>query len=254
MSYDLRLHSSLASDTKLKASELNKLEDKFLIKDIKTDPEGYLLGFSVSYSDEDDFFDFWRQDDNSYFSFITFGSPPEYKVKFRSIVKDIASALNLLISDPQASSKGRLSSDEFNAAEYASIQRLIAEKRLRDQINRNQMLDEVTQTDYFVIYFVTTKSPESGDYLMLMLNTVGYYASKVRIGETLSKVISRDMKSFIPDVNYKVVDIKPNFDTAKDKNGNDLPRSAVYLTVPYFDPNEVRPKGQLSWSNLDETK
>lgn len=109
-----------------------------------------------------------------------------------------------------------------------------------------------SEKKFFILYFITAKNPETLKNAVLTLVGNRYYASKVNTGESLISVIDREIVDLTGSNIYDLFDVQENYDTAFDMHGKELPRTALYLDVPYFEIKSRKLKYPMEWHNPEE--
>lgn len=245
MSYDLKLYRKNRSPEPLNKEELEPLKPLFRVFITAADEKGKVKSFEVASENEQGWvrIEFCLQDDGSYWTYISYGGPPERFATFKREVKDVAIALGLQIQDPQLSSE-LVDPENYDAGSAESAKRF------------NYIVNEVlpmtphmipATSKYFIKYFIKSKNPTTSKEVILTLGNNRIYASKVNVGESLLEVINREIVELTGSKEYKLVEVVDNYDSAFDRYGNRLPRSALFLEVPYFDPKTRRLRYPMEW-------
>lgn len=245
MSYDLRLYRKNQSQEPLKKEELEPLKFKFNVSITAFDERGNVEGFEITprNGQSGNISEFYRQDDGSYWASISYGMSAQEFVTFKKVVKDVASMLSLQIQDPQ------LNNELFDPENYDVGDR---ESTKRFNYVSNVFLPKIphmipAKSKYFILYFIKSKNPATSKDVILTLGNNRTYASKVNIGETLLGVVNREIIELTGSSKYKLLKVVDKYDTAFDRHGNKLPRSAIYLEVPYFDPKTKSLRYPVEW-------
>lgn len=111
MSYDWKLYRKAKSQQPLKAADLKLLQTQYTIANIIFEGDA-VLGFTIQDQNDGVPFEFFRQEDGGYWTFISYGATKDDFTQAKLLIKDIAARLDLKIYDPQ------ISSTPFDAKEY----------------------------------------------------------------------------------------------------------------------------------------
>lgn len=168
-----------------------------------------------------------------------------YIPQFKKVVKDVATSLQLFIEDQQISPLEKIDPLEYQVDDPRSIKAIAFVKKLLEKPSLDLILP--ASSKYFILFFIVTENLENKSYYSLLLDDGRLYASKVEEGESLKEVLDREVVDLTGSKEYELIKIDAHYDTAPDKKGNLLPRSAIHINVPYFDPKLVKTKYPMKW-------
>lgn len=172
-----------------------------------------------------------------------------YIPQFKKVVKDVATFLQLYIEDQQISPLERIDPLKYKVDDPRSIKAIEFVNKLLEKQNLELILP--TSSKYFILFFITAVHPENHRYYSLLLDDGRIYASKVEEGESLREVLDREVVDLTSSKEYNLIKVDANYDTAADKKGNILPRSAIHINVPYFDPTLIKTKHSMKWVAIE---
>lgn len=212
--------------------------------------EGRVTNFEVRTEEEKDSIEFSYQiEDGCYKTYCSYSVDDTTFRDFKRTVSSVAHALNLLIEDPQLGEE-RMEPEAFDKTYDKSTQTFEATKQITGSVmDQLPYLIPATAT-YFTVYFITSEDPVTKSRMVLTFESGQLYASKVEAGTSLHDTVKKDLKELLGASTFTIVQVS-DYDTAHDKDGNELPRSAVLLTVPYVDPALEPRKHTMEWQMVD---
>lgn len=254
MSYDLDLYRKDGSKEPFEQEEVkDKLKGEFNY--IKFHPDtGPVMDFEVGHENEADSIEFHYQgkDKGYYWTYCSYGISDEVFKNFKNLVKDIAVKLDMQIQDVQMG-EGLIDPEEYLAEDVKSSERFGHTKKITSKVV--EMLPYVlpAKKKHFILYFIMSDNPEIGKGVYLALTGNGFYASKVEAGKSIDQVVKREIPELTGSGKYKIMGVQ-NYDTAKDRFGNELPRYSVFIEVPYFDPIDTdrKLKHKVEWRPIQK--
>src|SRR3989344_5782347 len=129
MSYDLQLRKEGDPNNPLTKTELQKLEESFDVK-ILSEKDNYITGFAAKFKDNqpewvEDGIEFFWQDEEHYWTYISYSANEEMFEYFNDLTDDVAEALSLSVFNPQfENEKNAIDRDEEKRrSEQKEIQR-----------------------------------------------------------------------------------------------------------------------------------
>jgi hypothetical protein len=243
MSYDLHIYRKDTQGPRLTKEELAKLDSAFEVTITSLDESGMVIGFDLK-GKRGEVYEFFQQDDGSYWSSVSYSATPDEMKLFRQTIKDVATRLELVIRDPQIS-EDHVDPANFQPENPESIKRFATTKNVTQQVPYMLPADE----KYFILYFIYSRDSSQKERF-LVFGENSQHASKVNPGESLSQVVSREIRDITGSPTFTFMNVQHNYDTALDRFGKSLSRSAVYIDVPFFDPKTVKTKYPVHWIEI----
>lgn len=250
MSYDLKLYRKDKSSKPFEEEEVKtKLSDSF--EYLVVHPrDGFAIGFDVGYKAEDGGTEFYHQGEEKgyYWTYCSYGVDEQTFIDLKKLVKDVAEKLNLQIQDPQISND-MIDPATFNPSDPQSNKMFNLGKGSIQQFVEKSAWILPAKSKHFILYFVISNDPITNKKVLLTLGGDKMYASKVESEESIEQVVKREIPELTGADEYKIMQVQKH-DTAKDRHGNELPRYAVFVEVPYFTPEARALKQRVEWKTL----
>lgn len=249
MSYDLGFYKKDGSKKPFTETEFkNKIGDVFRLVAIHQ-KNGLAVGFDVGSKTEKDYIEFYHEGEGGgYWTYCSYGVDEKKFIDFKKIVKDVAINLDLQIQDLQIN-EGLIDPKDFNPEDPKSNQSFNRTKNITKKIIKQLPWILPTESKHFILFFILSIDPATNKNVTLILGGGGLYGSKVEQGESIDQVVKREIPNLIGTTEYEIIQVQ-NFDTARDKYGNELPRYSVHIKVSYFDPAKKILKHKVRWRSF----
>lgn len=246
MSYDLYFfrRNNIKEPFKPGEVELRLKDHVFKVSEFVKD--GYAMGFNVTINEGEEEMEFYHQKpEGSYYSTgCSYGVGKESFEGFKKGLVVVAKKLDLLIQDPQMGNDEIIEPDDFVFDEPKSGK---AFQYVQNQLRNINYISPAAHK-HFILYFVMAEEPATKNVLTLLTEDGLLLAGKVNKGESINQVVGREMPELTGQDKYRIVKVVTH-DTARDRYGNELPRYAVSVVVPYFDPEKANTKRPMHWKN-----
>ena len=249
MSYVLHLYRKDHSKNPFTETELkNKLGNSYGYVAVHSE-KNLAVGFDIGKTEVDSTEFYHQGNDKGYYgTYCSYGIDEKEFMDFKRIVKDIAITLNLQIQDPQIS-ENLIEPENFIPDDTVSSNRFTFTKQATKEVIKRLPWILTTKSKHFILYFIMSTDPVTHKNLFLTIGEKGMYASKVEPGESIDQVVKREIPELTGGTVYKILQAK-DYDTARDRYGNELPRYSVIIEVPYFDPIKKTLKQKVDWQPL----
>lgn len=248
MSYDINLHRKDKQKTPFTEAELRSgLEDTF--EYINTNVvDGSVVDFEVGLDPMNSSEFHYQNESGCYWTYCSYSVDDAVFNKFKSEVKTIATKLDLLIQDPQIDEE-LINPEDFTVKDDESSKKFDYAQQITEKISGDLPYILPAESKHFILYFIRSQDPINGNKVLLTLGQERLYASKVEVGESIDQVVRREIPKLTGSNEYKLLN-SFEYDTAKDRFGNDLPRYALDIAIPYFDPRTRHLKQMVEWKSV----
>ena len=264
MSYNLHIFKKNGSQKPFALKELeDKLHTVFDIFEYDPTHKDRVEWFVIHYFDKSpshtwEFY--YDKEKGCYWARCSYSTDKNTFIDFRKVVSDVAILLNMQIQDPQIDEK-IIDPKNFDINDQRSIRARAFMIHTQYEIamkfggknaypSIESYCSKITEEKYFILYSIIARIPETFRLQYLVLDDGRFFASKVNKGETLTEVLNREVSELTGSNNYFVEDIADKYDSAPDRKGKYLPRTAVFLRVPYFNPDKVKTKYLMRWVDI----
>lgn len=223
--------------------------------------------FEVSGSDEDGSFNdpyYYQKDKGCYWTYCSYGVNSDTFEIFRKRVCRVAQKLDLLIQDQQLGTEELFTSENyFN--NYECSKRFRFAQNSSKLVSRGAIdirtvsflktmkppwLTEVSLSERFVQYYIVSSIPDNNQLVYLSPGENLICAGKLNIGKTLEETINEYIFECTGSNKYNLIKIIRNNDSAKKRTGEILPRDAIFIKVPYFQPQKNFNQENYSWLSV----